>query len=308
MSDGDRGGINKIGLIAAIIVAGIFGACLLGWGFYYQSYYQQTASDNAAQYAKNADDRIRQACIPMPAQAENECTIQARQTERQGQRDEYDLYSQRIMALWTMVMGAAAVVGVGLSTIGVYLIWQTFRETQATGNLISAQNKTAKESVRTQNRAYVYATSARIWKGSIQLKLANGGPTPARSIIIETTKLVWGNLKIEDRTIVVSMAKRCPSVVKGDSDWLNIDPGEDAARTAHIKNSLQRAESEKVKVDITGNILSETIFGERAAFPFHFYTNRAGINEGGKLLIARTDSDFEIGPASEDEQPPQERA
>lgn len=45
-------------------------------------------------------------------------------------RAEADLEAQQTMAKWTRLMGIAAVLGVGLSIVGVYLIWRTWHATR----------------------------------------------------------------------------------------------------------------------------------------------------------------------------------
>lgn len=196
MSDGDRSGINKTGLIAAIAGAAIFAGGLIGWGVYYQSHYEQTAYNQSAQHAEDAENHIRQACVPLPPQAEHECAREANNTRRQAQRDEYDLYSQRIMALWTLIMGAAAVFGVGLSSIGVYLIWQTFQATKTANEILRRQ---LKPSIKLHWGDFAI-TENEEWMPWTKAKVENLGHTTARrfkirlSYRIETDDPIEGEL------------------------------------------------------------------------------------------------------------------
>lgn len=130
MSDGVGSGKSKTGLIGAIIGAVIVGLMVLGYGLCQHSIHYQDAARDAAYYASDAQDQIRRECLPLPAAAERQCAREANNAARQNQREEYDLYAQQAVALWTAIMGGMAIVGIGLSSVGVYLIWQTWGETQ----------------------------------------------------------------------------------------------------------------------------------------------------------------------------------
>ncbi|MGF7171522.1 hypothetical protein FHS91_003222 [Sphingobium xanthum] len=49
---------------------------------------------------------------------------------RANERDEQDLVAQKRSALWAYIMGAAAVIGMCLSVVGVYLVYTTFQATR----------------------------------------------------------------------------------------------------------------------------------------------------------------------------------
>lgn len=143
MFNGDRGrkfaARLKAGwpyLLAATVVASLI-VITISWGLHEQSKYQQTAANSTALYASNADHRIRDTCLTPAVENQEECARQARDTAYQQQNDANDLSAQRIMALWTFIMGAAAVAGVWLSVVGVWLIFVTFRETQKANELLA---------------------------------------------------------------------------------------------------------------------------------------------------------------------------
>ncbi|WP_430416726.1 hypothetical protein [Parasphingorhabdus sp.] len=117
-------------MISSIICAVVLTIVLLGFGLFQHANYHNDASRNAAHYSENAKDNIAIKCLDLTGQARSDCANEIEDAARANERDEYDLYSQKAMALWTAIMGGMAVVGVSLSGVGVYLIWQTFGQSQ----------------------------------------------------------------------------------------------------------------------------------------------------------------------------------
>lgn len=127
MSDSNRGDRNQSDLRrwlsqAVIIAVGVILVVLVG-----QCSYHHDARSYATDHARNAQDQIAAEC---GGNADPQCARNIEQAARSEQRQEYDLYSQQAMALWTGVMGGMAVLGVALSGVGVYLIWQTWDATR----------------------------------------------------------------------------------------------------------------------------------------------------------------------------------
>jgi len=67
------------------------------------------------------------ACVRLPIQHQSDCIAEASNAARENERQEQDLVAQRVTAVWTFLMGCAAIVGMGLSIVGVFLVWTTFR-------------------------------------------------------------------------------------------------------------------------------------------------------------------------------------
>jgi hypothetical protein len=125
-----RGDLSKTGLISGIVIAVVIAAAFIGWGLSKSAEYQRQADDHTREYAAYAYDKIWKTC-PSPIIGDHyECSAQARHEQRAYERDEQDLVAQRQSALWAYIMGAAAVIGMGLSVVGVLLVWTTFRETK----------------------------------------------------------------------------------------------------------------------------------------------------------------------------------
>lgn len=137
MPDGDRSkrfSPRLAALIAALVLAALTVSGAVLYGLSQQIAYDQEAQDRIADYAKHSREQIARACFAFPGLNQVECVSQAYQKSsperREYERRELDLVAQQKMALWTAVMGVAAMIGMALSAVGVWLVWTTFRETR----------------------------------------------------------------------------------------------------------------------------------------------------------------------------------
>ncbi len=128
MSNSSGSQFSKVGLIRSIIVAILFVAVLTVAGWCKQLEYYQQASDQATKHQRWAKDEIERGCPSFGKVSKAECSYQAKQSADEDERAEYDLYAQRSSALWAAIMALAALLGIGLSGVGMYLVWTTFRE------------------------------------------------------------------------------------------------------------------------------------------------------------------------------------
>lgn len=169
MSGSDQSGINQTTLGIWIATAFLLASAIVIWALTEQSRYSQTTTDNAEEYRLNADNHIRQTCLTRTGHAKADCIAIAVEAAREGQRKEYDLYSQRAVALWTLVMGYAAVFGLSLSGIGVCLIWQTWAETQRASGFVETANAIARNAIAIQTRPWFFFANGeyQINRGSI---------------------------------------------------------------------------------------------------------------------------------------------
>ncbi len=130
----------------AAVLASVLGltvvVCALIYGLSQQSYYVQTANDAAAEHARYAAYQEKKACRGVPAVQLSQCRADAKaeySQKRADNRREYDdLVAQQTSALWTNIMGFAAITGMVLSVVGIYLVYTTFKETKA-ANVIARQ-------------------------------------------------------------------------------------------------------------------------------------------------------------------------
>jgi len=130
MSDSNRGEKPRPWLKHSILGALFFAILLIVSAGTLHCLNYQEAHHNAASYAADAKNDIRAECLTAKGKVSSDCARNKNNAAREEQRKEYDLYAQKIMAIWTTVMGGMAIIGVSLSGVGVYLIWETFRQTQ----------------------------------------------------------------------------------------------------------------------------------------------------------------------------------
>lgn len=120
------------------VVTAIAGLAIVGSGLWLlvkdlssiDSAYRHSAADAAIKYQRYADTYVKERCISPTGLREIDCASKADEAAREGQRKEQDLAAQNITAWWTKVMGIAALIGMALSAVGVWLIKTTFDETQ----------------------------------------------------------------------------------------------------------------------------------------------------------------------------------
>ena len=106
------------------------------------SAYSHTAADASVEYQGDASAYIEKRCFSPTGLREEDCAAKAREAAREGQRKEQDLAAQNITAWWTKVMGIAALIGMALSAVGVWLVKTTFNETRK-ANDIAAKHQRA---------------------------------------------------------------------------------------------------------------------------------------------------------------------
>lgn len=120
----------KIGLIAAILATIVITASVIVWGQSKSAEYQRRAYDETRHHAENTKQEIRKTCGVIALRKPDKCATEKADEHRAYERDEQDLVAQKQSALWAFIMGAAAVVGMGLSAVGVALVWTTFNATK----------------------------------------------------------------------------------------------------------------------------------------------------------------------------------
>lgn len=134
--------------IAAIGLAGILAAAAAGWLYWdasrLQALYEHQAEQHAKDYRNTSSVRMQSRCARLAREEMFHCMAQEMDTQRQGEHDEYDLQAQLVTSAWTRAMGIAAIIGMAVGTLGVGLVFVTFRETRA-----------AAEAARKTHQAYV---------------------------------------------------------------------------------------------------------------------------------------------------------
>lgn len=165
MSDSDKSGDDQVGLKRWLWPAIIFALVVIGAAGTQHWVYYNDAARNAANYSRDAQYQIATECGV--ALSRPSCARQIEQTRRANQREEYDLYSQQAVALWTAILGAMAIFGIALSGIGIYLIWRTW----------DATREAAKNSRDTLD-SYIHRERAILRLGDARFQWLQDEPTP----------------------------------------------------------------------------------------------------------------------------------
>lgn len=103
--------------------------------------YSHAAADASVKYERDADAYVKKTCFPPSGFGEVNCAGKADEAKREGQRKEQDLAAQNITAWWTKIMGIAALIGMGLSAVGVWLVKTTFDETRLANVLAESHQR-----------------------------------------------------------------------------------------------------------------------------------------------------------------------
>jgi hypothetical protein len=187
--DWRNGFATKLGVVIALFIA-VFA---IGWGWNYGLVQERTYEQEARQaHANQAEDgcyqiteaEVQNTSVKKPDSKPCAPDEKAQQ-ENDNRRDYADLVAQRSSALWAKIMGIAALIGMGLSLIGVALVWTTFRETRRANQISSATTEA-------ENRAWikvsVQLTSLHVYPDAIQMEnlqviIENVGFSVARQIV-----------------------------------------------------------------------------------------------------------------------------
>ena len=160
--------------------------------------YEHHASDKSAEYAENAEREIARDCMSIPTNGDLNCVREREYAARQNQREEQDLAAQRVTAWWTAIMGVAALIGMALSAVGVFLVWTTFAETRRA-------NSIAREALTSENRAWLKVSASinvlhidhAMAEGTAAIEIENVGNSVARKVAF------WGSIKIVGESFII---------------------------------------------------------------------------------------------------------
>jgi len=173
----------RLTLISSSVVAA-FSLAIIVWGLSWSSEYQREADNQAREYAEYTYEKVGNACVGKPPVDKADCISQARHERRAHERDEQDLVAQKQSALWAYVMSAAAVIGMGLSAVGVFLVWTTFRETKRANEITESIAKLERRpwialALGVSDKATFSGDKFRL---RVTVTLKNVGQSPAKGI------------------------------------------------------------------------------------------------------------------------------
>lgn len=130
MSRSDRLRNYTIGFLAGLTLAGLVGFALWQETASLENEIALKAQKEAAQYTDPAYIAVKCETTAITALSKKQCIDSEREAAQEAQRNTYDLEAQQTVAAWTRVMGKAAIIGMGVGIIGLFLIFTTFWETR----------------------------------------------------------------------------------------------------------------------------------------------------------------------------------
>ncbi len=170
----------KTRLIVWLTVATAVAAALLIYGLLDSANYDRQANAKAREYSRYTGDKVAETCIGIPRPDRINCLYDAMDAQSEFSYNQADLAAQRQSTLWAKIMAAAAIVGMILSALGVWLVYTTFKETKRSADLIVEQA-----------RAYVSFSgdtggTVTLTQDAIFLKffLENSGQTAAQNVTL----------------------------------------------------------------------------------------------------------------------------
>jgi hypothetical protein len=153
-----RGYRGVLAALAGLVIALIVAASAIGFGLSKQAEYEWHSQEQSAEHARYTEQNIRNSCLSLKALAKADCINERRNTQRAYERDEQDLVAQKVTATWTGLMGGAAIIGMMLSAVGVWLVKTTFDESRKA-------NEIARQSHIAQTRAWLVVEALEIeWR------------------------------------------------------------------------------------------------------------------------------------------------
>jgi hypothetical protein len=281
----------------------LLAAPFIGWGLSKSAEYQREADYHAAEYARDTYEKVGKSCLRLAPVDKAQCIAEAYHERRANERDEQDLVAQRQSALWAYVMGAAAVIGMWLSAIGVLLVWTTFRATKEANAIALADSaraerqasesasETAKALVHAQRNADAAAKQAEIAERTAKhqlraylrvemhgsgrvvanqtvkysVKVTNVGLTPASAVMAATTVYTRQTPIAEERH---------PDPPRNGDEGVIIFPKADIVVDEESdfvlpEAFIPEAKAERCAVVFAGTIFYKDIFGDDHVTEFH---------------------------------------
>jgi hypothetical protein len=120
-------------LIVPVIV-GLFitllGVSAIVRGVLEQVEYEGRSYERSSEYTADTYGPAYDSCVRLTRNRQTNCIADENEKRRENERKKQDLIAQQTTAIWTFLMGCAAIIGMMLSALGVYLVWTTFRETK----------------------------------------------------------------------------------------------------------------------------------------------------------------------------------
>ncbi|WP_324743651.1 DUF6471 domain-containing protein [Tsuneonella sp. CC-YZS046] len=169
-------------LVGGLIVAITYCALWIGYGLLESTNYERQARAKTEEYSRHTSDKVAETCVGIPRAERIRCFYEAIDAQAEYEYNQADLVAQRQSALWAYIMAVAAIIGMALSAVGVWLVWTTFRETKRTADEANEANKISRDQIR----AHLICEGGEFQVGenfaNFTLKFKNIGNSNARQI------------------------------------------------------------------------------------------------------------------------------
>lgn len=157
MSRSDQHDKPKARLVAAIvaIIVLLSASGALVFGLSKQAEYERRSDERSREYTSDTYGPAYNSCQRLPFASQFDCIAEANEERRENSRKEGDLVAQQAMSIWTFIMGGAAIVGMFLSAVGVYLVYTTFQATRKTADAATHMNEIATKAIVADHRPWL---------------------------------------------------------------------------------------------------------------------------------------------------------
>ena len=122
-------------IVSGAVGLGLFGA-LAGYGLETSAAYDRHTARNIREHTATSTDKIARECTILPPASRMNCVVDVRRASQNFTSAELEVLAQRQSALWSFIMAIAAMLGLLLSTLGVFFVWTTFAETKRANHLV----------------------------------------------------------------------------------------------------------------------------------------------------------------------------
>lgn len=285
MSGSGRSEQLKTGLKLAF-GAVLFCALLVTWGLGQASKYSGEARYHSEQYAKYTREKVGQGCVGPMVPDKADCVEQAAKEAREYERNEQDLVAQRQSALWGFIMAVAAVIGMGLSAVGVFLVWTTFNETRKANDIADRFNSLTLRPIVIVSPDQVSLS----WQsdgvnvtGNFKIYYKNVGQTIAHNVRVTVESFVAPDtdddfIRPSDDLIPYRLGSLAPKT----ESWIEQIP---IVMTKAERTRITQTTRSENCIFLCGRIDYDGVDDVRFCTNFRFFTYENGIS-GGNLMQA----------------------
>jgi hypothetical protein len=278
MSDSDWFERHQIGikkwsfrLFVGVLILGLGGAAIIR-GLSEQSEYEWASYQRNSEYTADSYSPAYDACLRLSVDRQPDCVSKANNEYRENERKEQDLVAQQTTAVWTFLMGGAAIVGMMLSALGVYLVYTTFDETRKANGIAVDTNRAWISFVANEN-GHLTIGHDRI-EYAISVNLDNHGARPA--INVRGRIIAYINTEPKD---LMLLARRMFQTGEDQSQVLTVFPNQKPELHMGAVQDINGAGSGKIVMVIGICYQDAATATERyTAEAFDFHSNDSGIS------------------------------